>query len=297
MQSCIVHIGLTKAASSTLQEFFKRHPSVHLVDMWHTCNLFVPRNGLLYDAAGTADYFLREVESAHQAGKIGIVSHERLAGSPHSGHYDVVTIAHRIHDIFPQAKVVICIREQMRMLASCYKQYIRAGGSATLKEYLLPLWDHRVPRFEWKFYCYFDFLNYYFKLFGQQNVLVVLVEELEQNPARFFHSLTEFMELGWDDSLTVSEVINKGIPDTEINRQRCENFFADLPFSVKDHNIFSSRPWLNRMLKWLGTNLLGDEEINAVEATRALFAGHFAEDNRRTGELISKDLGTLGYEV
>ena len=52
--------------------------------------------------------------------KVPVISHERLSGYPHSGGHDSKEIAHRLAAVFPNAKVVIVIREQKSMILSNY---------------------------------------------------------------------------------------------------------------------------------------------------------------------------------
>lgn len=57
-----------------------------------------------------------------------VLSAERLSGNPHSGGYDSLQTAKRLHRLFPQAKVLVVVREQTEEILSCYNQYVRAGG-------------------------------------------------------------------------------------------------------------------------------------------------------------------------
>ena len=61
-----------------------------------------------------------------------MVSFPRLSGHPYSGGYDSRMIADRVAEVFPEARILIVIREQRSMIVSTYKQYVNAGGEARL---------------------------------------------------------------------------------------------------------------------------------------------------------------------
>ena len=71
---------------------------------------------------------------SNKTGLIPIYSNERLSGGPHTGGSDSAEIARRIKICAPSSKIIIIIREQEDMILSSYSQYIRAVGSASLKE-------------------------------------------------------------------------------------------------------------------------------------------------------------------
>jgi hypothetical protein len=86
MSTCIVHVGLTRAASTTLQEFFKSRRDVYLLDKYCSCDLLATKNAFLYDAALAREFIFTGISRAHELGQVTVVSHEQLSGNPHSGH-------------------------------------------------------------------------------------------------------------------------------------------------------------------------------------------------------------------
>ncbi len=298
-----IHIGLTKAASSTLQKFFAEYELLRFVNRYETAKILTAKNPFAYDLEKTRDFFTENIRKIADEGKTPVFSHERLGGNPHSGHYDAREIADRLHAAVPNARILLCIREQMGMLASCYKQYVRIGGVRTLNDYLLPVWDQRVPLFEWTFYEYHRIIQYYFGLFGRDNVNVVLVEELQNDPRAFYEGLCGFMGIPCPDFQKFAEVTNPGIADNAIEAIRVMNIFRTERATIRDPNVFESG-LVNTALKWHLRGKIFREKVffpgkqrNIKDEVRKLFQGKFCRSNAITGELIAKKLAVFGYET
>src|SRR5215204_3443216 len=80
----------------------------------------------------------RKMGQAQALGLVPVLSSERLAEEPHFGGYDSEFIAGPLAAVFPNAKILVVIREQTSMFLSIYKEYIRRGGAASLRQYLTP---------------------------------------------------------------------------------------------------------------------------------------------------------------
>ena len=100
--------------------------------------LLIYPNALDFSPQICKKYFYPKLLEATTGGLIPVLSYERLSGNPHSGGYDSKEIANRLVQVFPDAKILIVIREQKDIILSTYKQYIIEGGACTVKRYLHP---------------------------------------------------------------------------------------------------------------------------------------------------------------
>ena len=294
------HTGFTKAASTTLQSFFAKHPKLAFVDRYQTYKKLVARTSLEYDHQAAESFIVTEASRAASEQRVPVFSHERLSGNPHSGHYDAKEIADRIHGVVPKAKVILCIREQIGMISSCYKQYIRIGGTKTLQEYLFPRWQYRIPLFNYKAYEYHQLISYYYQVFGKEQVAIVVFEDLVGNPTSFYRGLCAFLGVHFDEKCDIYAADNPGVPDSEVESRRLTNFFETKPTAVRDPNPFGNLHlcmFLLRLCVKARMRLLRAGERDLRDEVRSLVSGYFAESNRETGKLIEVDLGTYGYEV
>jgi hypothetical protein len=281
----VVHIGFAKAASTFMQSVFADHAGICFCNGVALLKQLCV-NELFFDAVKTSELVREERQMA--AGRQLVVSHERLSGNPHSGFYDCAEIAERLGAVVPDAKIIIIIREQFSMMVSCYKQYIRIGGTKTLEEYLKPVKDYRSPGFDWKVLRYLELVRLYQQLFGQKNVFVMPVELLAKKSDGSFPELFHFMGLPAPDFK--HERINEGIRDTDVEALRRKNFASPVICSLRDPAVL--RPSLIakmlRPIKNEGAPLL-------EQAEQLIGAERFHESNQALSTLLGIELAELGY--
>lgn len=292
-----IHIGFTKAASTSLQTFFQNMDCAYNINGLNACNYLVGRNPLLFSIEDAVAYFNDEIKHAKLSKKHPIISHERLSGNPHSGHYDIREIADRISIIFPNARIIICIREQISLISSIYKQYIRIGGIKKIQDYLLPIWDFRIPLFDWRNYEFHRIIKYYIDLFGNDNVKVVLVEDLHNSSLDFYRELSSYIGVDLHEKYIPQGILNPGIPDEEIEHQRIRNYFLSVPSSIRDRQplennkllvLFDRIYLIPKFQKYNQSHTIRDEVLK-------LFQDKFTISNRITEQLINRNLSPLGY--
>ena len=80
----------------------------------------------------------RSLQRIVDEGLSPVVSFERFSGNPFSGGYDSKEIADRLVQVFPDARVLVVVREQRSMIVSTYKQYVREGGALPPSKFMLP---------------------------------------------------------------------------------------------------------------------------------------------------------------
>lgn len=154
--------------------------------------LFVLPHPLLFDSEKCLKHFSPAAQDLVRRGLVPILSHERLAGTPHSGGYDSKQLALRLAEVFPGAKVLIVVREQRSMIVSAYKQYVRNGGACALWGYLHPPRDGRIPLFSFEYFEYHRLVGHYVDLFGSSSVLVLPYELFRDHPTAFVLKIIEF---------------------------------------------------------------------------------------------------------
>src|ERR1051326_5889793 len=136
----ILHIGFSKCASKTLQNLFTVHEALTCINFHHALDLLIAKPGFPWDGERAHRGFTQLFSEARDLGTIPVISHERLTGI-----YDTIDIANRLHALMPRARVLICIREQISMLASQYRHAVRHGCTRTVSEYLMMPWDADIP--------------------------------------------------------------------------------------------------------------------------------------------------------
>ncbi|GAA4826747.1 sulfotransferase [Algivirga pacifica] len=193
------HIGYHKTATTLLQKnFFSKNDSTALLNDFKNpwsddlvSHLVKP--SLRSFSKERFRQILMEKTKNNKAKKL-VVSSERLSGQPSSGGFDNFIIADRIKSAFPNAKVIIGIRNQKSMILSMYKQLVHEGYRGSIESMLTEnYWQ--IPSFSKEYLEYDLLLQKYFDLFGAENVLVLPYEQLRKQPEVYFSRLTNFLEI------------------------------------------------------------------------------------------------------
>jgi hypothetical protein len=134
------------------------------------------------------------ITEAEGAGLVPVLSLERLSGSALSGGYDSVRIADRLHQVFPEGRVLVVVREQRSMVVSTYKGYVQQGGAAPLEHFLEGRRSatFRVPAFDPAHLEYDRLVAYYRDLFGAESVLALAFDQFVEDGRGFVERIAAF---------------------------------------------------------------------------------------------------------
>jgi hypothetical protein len=204
----LIHIGYHKTGSSWLQRFlFSAKARAGFTAFGKgregpINTLIVSPNALDFDPETARTRFAELVEGAQRDGFTPVVSSERLSGHPMSGGYDSKELAKRLAAVFPDARVLIVIREQRDMVLSTYRQYVKAGGAWRLAQFLDPPVDTRVrvPLYDPAHFAYHRLIRTYQRLYGEERVLVLPYEMFRSEPVPFVSRVARFAEVSLDDA-------------------------------------------------------------------------------------------------
>lgn len=235
-------------------------------------------------------------------GKTPVISHERLSGNPHSGGFDSPLIAQRIYEYFPNAKILIIIREQKSWLLSNYFQYLTVGGNRKLTDYLITKYDGKIPCFSPYYVEFHRLIKYYQTLFGKDKVLVLPQEILKVCPDEFIKRLGSFVGRNIDThSLCFDRRYNAQGHQYIQYQLRLLNAL-DKPSSVNGHFVYSNSTTrfiargTKQVLKKLIPEVLNQKTTSKLKKEIELWSrDRYSESNRCTQELIGLDLSPFGY--
>ncbi len=312
----LVHIGYHKTGTNWLQEELFGDPRTGYrwlgkQPLTHPVHTLVRARPLDFDAAAVRAEFEPMLADAERERLVPVVSFPRLSGHPYSGGYDSKLIADRLAEVFPDARILIVIREQRSMIASVYKQYVNAGGEARLASFLQPAKQRewRVPGFDYGHFAYDRLIGHYRSLYGADNVLALPYEQFAGDAPAFVQAIAGFA--------------GRDIP---------ADVLAALPFHVRSNsaqsalaigiarplNRFRRRSDLNREPLWesrllsdiggrirradlLGSRLTRDAAMRAEqrlrEAVAAAVGDRYAASNRETMDMTGLDLRGYGWQV
>ena len=304
----VVHIGYHKTATSWFQaRVYPAVPGWRMVDRTAVRATLLDACPFLFDGAAA------RARLGVEDGPPAIICEEDLSGVLHNGHVSQLVgkeAAARIHAALPDARIVIFVRAQESAVASWYMQYLREGGTRSIRRYLFPdAYRHlghvrpfKLPHFRFRQLDYTGLVQSYDALFGRENVFVYPYEALRRDPAALLARMRA------DLGLPLPEVAGAGGNNTGYRRGlipllRFANLFTVR--SVIDKAVLFHLPYWYIARKWLfaklnrwalfgppagARNLLDDE-------TRTFVRQRFWRSNQWLEARLGVPLAPLGYAV
>lgn len=289
----IIHIGLHKTATTWLQNIF----FIGSNGFFSPFSYFEIADRIVYPSHSELlpSEIQREVaeRSRGEEGKVTVLSCERLCGNPHSGSYDRREIATRLKNVFPDARIVITLRNQEDIIVSNYKQYVREGGIGSFAYYTKGDPPERIPTFNLKQFEYDQLAELYFDLFGEKNVCILRMEDLIERPDQFLHELCEFTSSTADinNLLTASsDSSNQSFSEPSLLILRIFNIFSYYPsMGIYPFLRLPGRKNLRRALTLVDDALHLRKRFGSLERKcEKLIGGYYLQSNRRLEALLQK---------
>lgn len=313
MTRILAHIGYHKTGTNWLQDVVFGDPATGLKwlgkkPLAHPVNRLIRERPLEFDAAVLRDAFEPLVAEIEAAGMLPVLSFPRLSGHPFSGGYDSKEIADRLKQVFPDARILVVVREQRSMVLSTYKQYVKAGGPSGPHEFLEPATKRgwRVPGFDFGHFAYDRLIAYYHGLYGREHVLVLPYEQLVADGRSFVEAIGAFVERPLPaevlDGMPFSRRSNEASAALAIELTRPLSRF-DQRSDLNPAPLFRVRP-LSKLAKRLRASALdvpGARPLAAREEAKLrafvdeTIGDRYAASNRRTAELTGLDLAAYGW--
>ena len=313
MARILAHIGYHKTGTNWLQDVVFGDPATGLEwlgkrPLSHPVHTLVRTRPLDFDADEVREAFAPLVAKVEAAGRLPVLSFPRLSGHPYSGGYDSKEIADRLKQVFPEAWVLVAVREQRSMVLSTYKQYVKAGGACELDEFLSPATRRgwRIPGFDFAHFAYDRLIAYYQALYGHENVLVLPYEQLVRDGRTFVEAIGRFVGRPIPaevlDRMPFGRRSNEASPALAIELTRPLNRFGqrtDLNPSPLFHSRVVSRT--ARRLRTSprgvpgGRRLAERKEAELRRAVDEAVGDRYVASNRRTAELTGLDLAAYGW--
>lgn len=306
----IIHIGLHKTATSWFQaRFYPRLTSHRAIDRVRVRAVMLGGTAYDFDPAAA-----RAALGFNAPGPPPLLCDEDLSGILHNGGilttFLACAIADRLHAVAPEAQIVIFVREQVAMAAACYNQYLREGGTGSVRRYLFPeeyrhltkVRPFKTPRFDFSQFDYLGLIRHYDALFGRENVHVFAYEALAREPGSFLAAYC--MRLGLEGARAehgrrVNASYRRGLlPIARFLNLFTARSVADKRVIVHIPYWYPARKWLlARMNRWKifgeplsPTRLVGEDAAAWIRA-------RFAPMNRALCVRMGVDLADLGYAI
>ncbi|NET58051.1 MAG: sulfotransferase [Symploca sp. SIO2E6] len=301
----LIHIGLPKTASTWLQQVIFNNEELGFLAPWgsqsgEAIEQFVITDGFHFSAESAFKVFEPGLQEAAKRSMVPLISHESLAGNQIKGAYYGKEVADRIHAVFPEARILLLIREQKSMVLSSYREHIKMGGITTLEKFIGagPKKPGFGPLCRLAYLEYDLLIAYYQKLFGVDNILVLPFELLKEKQQLLSQKILSFAGLDGTPEYR-NESKNVGFRGPTIEFKRRLNFF------YKSGNFGGSQiPLAWRIVQKLSVtfdklvppSIHKRTEDKLKQFIADTIGDSFRESNQKTSQLIGMNLADFGYD-
>jgi len=309
----LVHIGYHKTASTWFQRaVYPRVRDRAFIDRRTAVHALLEPSALMF-----------EPDAAHRALLAGvpdgdadtiIVCEEELSGYLHNGGLHGCLsreVRRRLQTTLPDADIVIFIRNQIDMIASCYTQYIRGGGTHGITRYLFPkryltgalARSHKAPLFSFDHFAYLPLIREYQHHFGPERVHVFPYEAVRDDPTAFLAHFAQRFDLDLDPGEVTASQQNAGYSPFLLQLARVLNLFTRR--TVVDKRTLVHLPgWYalrRKLLESLNRSPLRGPAASSRrilgEANARCIEQRYAETNAALAEELGLPLGAYGYPL
>lgn len=317
MSKVVFHIGYHKCGSTYLQKRIFPHLKgaayINRTDYSAALNEYHP-GGLSPPVRR-----MSEIATCYDEKKI-IFSFEELLGNFHNAGmsgYFTQKIIEDISSEFPDAKILLVIRNQLAILPSLYSQFVKEGGSCTFRDFVHSGetdYNFRHPRFRLEHYRYDLMIERLRSKFGDR-LYVLLAEDLFNGDLSLnLHYFSKLLDLPEPEHAEPNlkykkDNINESPSSMALRFLRTGNFIFGgdsdpIGMSLKVKNLYGFGPSRMRRQKFiinLDKRLFGAfERFGASKYYHEIqeqISGFFASSNKRTESLIQRALGEYGYPL
>ena len=277
----IIHIGFPKTATTWLQKkFFPKVENYQYFMPW------VSNVEIIGVDPMDPNYNMSKWKEKDNL----IISNENFLGIGRTSGFIRVGLANRLKEIFPDAKIILFIRNQIDLIASEYSWYVKKAGCTLSPEKFIRYKDGHVHNiFTYKpHHLMFDkVIDLYTNLFGKNQVYVYLYEDLKSNPKTFLKQFSDQHNLKVNTNLVDFSPINTRLRKRLVPFIRAANLFTQPKILYRHH--FISLPYLGnyvpRIAEWLNKYSIWG---NIPESTQVLgpllsdeLRSYYKESNQR----------------
>ena len=299
----LIHIGYHKTATTWMQDrlFRPEHGFRQILthaDVWRD---IAGPHPLAFDPA-PARARIAERRTGVTPGIVPVISSEILSGQPFEGGHEAPAYAERLARVAPEARILITIRDQFRIIPSVYMQYLSRGGTLPPARFLSGTRTPGYRGFEVEHFHYDRLVALYDRLFGAAAVLIVRQEDIRDDPAATAARIAGFAGAARFTGLEESAADPRApsYPEYAVPvlrrlnhlRRGPMNPWPPLSLGTPPRDAYRLAGWLLRRPA-LARRLSHLHPVS--DAVRAALEGRFADSNRALAAL-RPELPLTGYE-
>jgi hypothetical protein len=212
-------IGYSRSGSTTIELIFHAHPQIQ---QSMKMRLFV-RDSIYPERIDEA------LQLYSNDGRIKIESDEEVIGNDLLGDYRLILKRAQKHN--PNIKIIITLRAQeSRIISEYVNELIAKDSFLTFKQWLNTPRGHTVVRSS----NYYQRIYNIFKMFGRENVYILVLEKLVQEPLKEINKLFDFLGVDRTDESFLLKINNPSPSPISIIILSCYNKSRYALMSIKN---------------------------------------------------------------
>lgn len=300
----LLHVGYHKTATTWMQKllFTPDHGFQQIADHRDVFSHIVQPHGFDFDPAIMRDLISNRMASVQEK-QVPVISSEILSGHPFQGGHESDIYAERLARIAPGARILISVRNQMRILPSIYMQYLLRGGTLPYDRFFEGTDEVGYFGFTPKHFEYDRLVRRYQELFGISNVYVLPQESIQVSMDDCAAAVALFCENTAYRGLTVAakRIYAPSYPEYAAPILRRVNQVQASTLNPAPLVVLGQSPkGLYKIAGYIlrhrpfSTIFGGRKPITAH--VRKRFSGYYRDSNARLVSLISHPIYLAGYE-
>jgi len=319
-----IHIGYPKTATTTLQNhLFSNHSQIEYMrsesknlsfirDVFFARENSIKRN--VNNIENELNQFILKDRNKYVYSEESLTSFSmfyRFEPNPYVWTVEPNSIARKINsafketEVFDEVKIVVTIRRKDAMLKSMYTQvynyvFKKLKETNTFAKFLKYAIDDNSDGFIVDALHYNDVIKEYEKLFGKDNICVLVFEELKKDKENYIKKLCEFTEINYKEALdligenkTNSRSSNNGYKSDERNLIELLSYYKNKYLGSKSLGLTNS--WIYIFLKKIYITGKVLKDININDHYDKKLNDIFSKGNKKLSERYKLNLEKYGY--
>lgn len=301
-----LHIGCHKSGSTFFQEeVLPKLKNINPVTFYNNQDqdifekiLYICRCADIYYDNNFENFISNQLNKKNNL----FLSAEVLSGLDYNvftGGFMIRTIAYRLHNIFPNSKILIIIRNQKDAIESYYKDDVKLGFLGDFENWF----KWRAKSSQLNYFKYYDLVKCYSDIFGGDNVKVALYENLFKKD----YLKTLLCELGINpegiDNVNFNRRFNQSLSPLNLRLTPIINRFfgSKITYGVnigKDPRLKAYNFWRYNVSKYLDkiSFLLRMKKINFhFSSYEEMLHEEFHKNNQQLSKLVDININEHNY--